>query len=63
MVYNEMIILRFCGLEKNTKVEISKRAKEENLNIDSILNEEEEEGENQKVEIGNYQIDMKNKPL
>ena len=63
MVYNEMIILRFCGLEKNTKVEISKRAKEENLNIDSILNEEEEEGENQKVEIGNYQIDMKDKPL
>ena len=63
MVYNEMIILRFCGLEKNTKVEISKRAKEENLNIDSILNEEEEEEENQKVEIGNYQIDMNNKPL
>ena len=62
MVYNEMIILRFCGLEKNTKVEISKRAKEENLNIDSILNEEEDE-ENQNVEIGNYQIDMKNKPL
>ena len=61
MVYNEMIILRFCGLEKNTKVEISKRAKEENLNIDSILNEEEDE-ENQNVEIGNYQIDMKNKP-
>ena len=61
MVYNEMIILRFCGLEQNTKVEISKRAKEENLNIDSILNEEEDE-ENQNVEIGNYQIDMKNKP-
>ena len=61
MVYNEMIILRFCGLEKNTKVEIYKRAKEENININSII--EEEEGENQKVEIGNYQIDMKDKPL
>ena len=61
MVYNEMIILRFCGLEKNTKVEISNRAEEENFN--SILNDKEEEGENQKVEIGDYQIDMKDKPL
>jgi len=57
MVYNEMIILNFCGLEKNTKVEIYKRAEKENSNL--ILNDrEEEEGKNQKVEIGNYQVDM-----
>ena len=57
MVYNEMIILNFCGLEKNTKVEIYKRAEKENSNL--ILNDqEEEEGTNQKVEIGNYQVDM-----
>lgn len=64
MVYNEMIILRFYGLETNTKIEISKRAIDENIN--SILKdqeEEEEEGENQKVDIGNYQVDMTDKPL
>lgn len=27
LVYNEIIILRFFGLEKNTKIEIKKRAK------------------------------------
>ena len=59
MVYNEMIILNFCGLGRDTKAQIADRAKDENL--DSILNEEEEEeGENQKVEIENYQVDMNN---
>ena len=56
MVYNEMIILKFCGLEKNTKVEIYERVKEDNNN--SILNDEEE---NEKIEIENYQIDMEDK--
>ena len=30
LIYNEIIILKFCGLDKETKIEISKRA-----NLDS----------------------------
>ena len=29
LIYNEIIILKFCGLDKNTKVEISKRSESE----------------------------------
>ena len=38
-VYNEFIILSFCGLEYNTKDEISKRALEIGLN--SIVDEDD----------------------
>ena len=31
MIYNEIIICNFCGLNKNTKKFICKRAKEENI--------------------------------
>ena len=57
-VYNEIIILRFCGFEKNTAVEISKRSVRdtnfvfekseseisEKSDEDSLLNQNESEG-------------------
>lgn len=52
-VFNEFIILRFCGLEKNTKIEIDKRAAEEEsiYNIDSILDEDFNKEKNNEVDI------------
>ena len=52
-VFNEFIILRFCGLEKNTKIEIDKRAAEEEsiYNIDSILDEDFNKEKNNEVDL------------
>ena len=41
LIYNEIIILKFCGLDTNTKVEISKRSESES-NLKLIEEEEEE---------------------
>lgn len=45
MVYNEIIILRFCGLDKNTKEEIANRAFEESKleEIENNFNNKENE--------------------
>ena len=43
LVYNEIIILKFCGFEKNTSIEINKRSVEElNYAFDSNENESSE---------------------
>ena len=66
-VFNEFIILRFCGLEKNTKIEIEKRALEdENIgNIDPFLNEDfNKEKDNEKLELlENNNINSENQDL
>ena len=41
LVYNEFIVLYFCGLEKETHLEITKRAKiRSSLNTNNIYNDE-----------------------
>ena len=38
LIYNEILILKFCGLDKNTKIEIIKRANVEYFNEDDNKN-------------------------
>ena len=42
LIYNEIIILKFCGLDTNTKVEISKRSESES-NLKLIEEEEKKD--------------------
>ena len=42
MIYNELIIIKFCNMEKNTYKYISLRQKEEFEDIQNIKNREEE---------------------
>ena len=42
LIYNEIIICNFCGLNKNTKKFICKRAKEENINPIEIKDNNDE---------------------
>jgi hypothetical protein len=44
-IYVEAIILNFCGLNKNTRINIIKRANLETENIGKIIEDEEEEEE------------------
>ena len=43
LVYNEFIILKFCGFDKNTKIEIRRRAILEFNSISSIENDKEKD--------------------
>ena len=39
LIYNEIIILNFCGLNKNTKIFVEYRQNEELLELEKIQNE------------------------
>jgi len=62
-IYLELIELKCCGLNKNTRRNILKREKMENMEIDGDIYKEDEEDdfENNKIEISKgYLLDLKN---
>ena len=44
-IFNEIIILNFCGLNYNTKIEIMKREQLDKINKEDILYNNKEEDE------------------
>ena len=44
-IYVEAIILNFCGMNKDTKIHITKRGILESENVDKIIEDEEDEEE------------------
>ena len=38
LIFTEILQLRFCGLDKNTKINIRKRQEEEKISLESIIN-------------------------
>ena len=66
LVFNEIIEINCCDLEKNTKRNIMKRASSDILDCGAIIDEEsseikiENENEEDTVEIGQYKFDFPN---
>ena len=61
LIYNEIIILRFCGLEYNTRKEINRREKKDILNDDDKTDTNSEVSENEDIGLNSNSQDKERK--